>query len=159
MMHVQINAVGKIKKEMLKEAIEEYETRLSAHMKVEVIEIASARLAANPSEKEIEQAKAKEAEALLAKASDGYKVALDERGKMTDSVAFARIIRDVRDFRGGRLVFFIGGSHGLSREVRKQADLVLSFSKMTFPHELFRLLLFEQLYRGMTILQGGPYHK
>ncbi len=158
-MHVQIIAVGKIKKEPIREAIAEYETRLTAQMKVEVTEVAPARLSSDPSQKEIQKAKEKEGEALLARASAGYKVALDQRGRMTDSESFARLLRDVRDFRGGRFVFFIGGSHGLSREVRKTADLVLSFSKMTFPHELFRLILIEQLYRGMKILQGAAYHK
>ncbi len=158
-MNVQIAAVGKIKQETLREATWEYETRLTPHMKVEVTEVAPARLPSNPSQAEIRQAKEKEGEALLAKASAGYKVALDERGKMIDSESFAHLLRDVRDFQGGRLVFLIGGSHGLSRDVRKAADLVLSFSKMTFPHELFRLILFEQLYRGMKILQGAAYHK
>ncbi len=106
-----------------------------------------------------EDRKAEEATALSARIPTGWRVALDERGPVTGSERFAALLAMARD--GGRAhgTFFIGGADGLGDELRQSSDLVLSFGALTLPHQLVRVLVFEQLYRAMTILAGHPYHR
>ncbi len=107
-----------------------------------------------------ERARAHESETILKKInSDYFVIALDERGKQVTSEEFAELIREKRDFGPGKIQFIIGGSHGLDESVRKRANLVLGFSKMTFTHEMVRVFLKEQIYRAFTILIGKAYHK
>ncbi len=107
-----------------------------------------------------ERARAREAEMILKKINaDYFVIAMDERGKQLTSPEFADLIREKRDFGPGKIQFVIGGSHGLDDGVRKRANLVLGFSKMTFTHEMIRVFLKEQIYRAFTILVGKTYHK
>lgn len=107
-----------------------------------------------------ESARAEEAKTILKKInSDHFVIVLDERGKQLTSPEFAELIREKRDFGPGKIQFIIGGSHGLDEHVRKHANLVLGFSKMTFTHEMVRVFLKEQIYRAFTILVGKAYHK
>ena len=107
-----------------------------------------------------ESARLDESEAILKKLDrDYFVIALDERGKEMSSPEFAELIREQRDFGPGKIQFIIGGSHGLHDSVRKRANLVLGFSKMTFTHEMMRVFLKEQIYRAFTILIGKTYHK
>lgn len=107
-----------------------------------------------------ERARAHEADAIIKKLNvDYFVIAMDERGKQLTSPEFAELIRQKRDFGPGKIQFIIGGSHGLDEHVRKRANLVLGFSKMTFTHEMIRVFLKEQIYRAFTILVGKTYHK
>ena len=138
---IKIIAVGKIKKDWLKAGITVYHQRLP---EIELVEIKDAG-------KEQEAAKAKS----LLKTSDKL-IVLSEDGRTFDSVKFSRWLGQEAS---GKLIFFIGGPAGVSTDLKQQAHQVLSLSAMTFPHEVARLLLLEQLYRAKTILQGGSYHK
>jgi len=157
MMRLHIVAVGKVKHPFL-EAVEQYEEWLSAYARIETREVKSETLGRKASKKDIEEAKEAEGGRLL-EAAEGWIVALDRQGKPLSSEAFAEKLKDIRDFEGGEATFLIGGPHGLPRTVRKKADLVLSFSQMTLPHQLSRVFLLEQLYRAMKIIHGEAYHK
>ncbi len=155
-MKIKILAVGKIKFNYLDEGIEDYSKRLAKVCDLEIIEMKE------QSTEKMEEEKIKDLEGknILKKLDkDSYKIVLDGLGKQFTSEEFSEMIKEVRDFKDGKLTFIIGGAFGLSEEVLKQADLVLSFSKMTFAHQLFRLVLLEQIYRSFEILKGTKYHK
>ncbi|WP_416334908.1 23S rRNA (pseudouridine(1915)-N(3))-methyltransferase RlmH [Anaerococcus sp. DFU013_CI05] len=160
-MDIKIIAVGKIKEKFYKEAIDEYLKRMQAYNKIEIIEVNDEQAPESLSDKEIEQVKEKEGERILGKIDDGdYVVSLEILGKQLDSIGFANFIEnEMREGFGRNLVFVIGGSNGLSKEVSNRSNYKLSFSKMTFPHQLMRVVLLEQIYRGFRIINGHPYHK
>ncbi len=159
MMECTILAVGDIKHEYLKEGAALFEKWLAPYVKLSVVEVAEAKEPKNASAKDIETLKEKEGKVLLEKLPEGKVVALDAKGKAMKSEEFASYLEDIKNYDAGKVCFVIGGSHGLSRDVRKRANMVLSLSKMTFPHQLTRVILLEQLYRAMKILHNEPYHK
>ncbi|MEC1742754.1 23S rRNA (pseudouridine(1915)-N(3))-methyltransferase RlmH [Schinkia azotoformans] len=159
-MNISIFSVGKLKEKYLKQGIDEYLKRLGPYAKVEVIEVADEKAPENLSEVEMEQVKDKEGERILAKISDDtYVIILAIQGKMLSSEELAREIDQLATYGKSKIAFVIGGSLGLSKAVEKRADYALSFSKMTFPHQLMRLVLVEQVYRAFRIIRGEPYHK
>ena len=152
-MKINVIAIGKIKEKYLVDAIAEYSKRMSRYADFKVIELPDA-----PQGKSAEEQRAIESEALLSKAK-GFVVALDFRGKELSSEDFARFIETKCTEGQSEFSFLIGGSHGHTDALRAQADFVMSFGKATFPHQLFRVMLCEQIYRAMTIIAGTPYHK
>lgn len=159
-MKITIVAVGKIKEKYLRQGIEEYRKRLGRYAKLEIIEVADEKAPEHLSSQEMELVKQKEGERILAQiAPDDYVITLEINGKMLDSVVFARKIEDLTTYGKSKMVFVIGGSLGLSEKVRKRSNVALSFSKMTFPHQLMRLILLEQIYRSFRIIRNEPYHK
>lgn len=159
-MNITLVTVGKIKEKYLKEAIDEYTKRLSRYCKVEIIELPDEKTPDNASEKEEIQIKEREGRNILSKIKDNaYVVAMDLKGKHVTSEEFAQFIDTLGVEGNSNLVFIIGGSLGLSQDVIKRANYKICFSKMTFPHQLFRVMLLEQIYRGYRIIKGEPYHK
>lgn len=159
-MRITIIGVGKIKERYFTEAIKEYEKRLGRFCKLEIIEVIDEKTPEGASEAQEAQIRRKEGERILQKLSgNSYLVALAIDGKMLDSVELSQ--RMERWNVGGisHMTFVIGGSLGLSEEVLQRADEKLSFSKMTFPHQLMRVILLEQIYRSFMIRNGAPYHK
>ena len=159
-MNISIIAVGKLKEKYLKMAVDEYSKRLSRYAKLEIIELQDEKTPDNASEKEEVQIKEKEGSAILSKIKDNsYVIAMDLNGKQLTSVEISQFISNCAVMGNSNIVFVIGGSLGLSEEVIKRADYKLCFSKMTFPHQLFRVMLLEQVYRGFRIMNNEPYHK
>ena len=159
-MKITVIAVGKIKEKYFVGAINEYSKRLSRYCKLNVIEVADEKTIENASEAEANIIKEKEAERILKNISDdAYVVTLEIPGKMLDSVELADKIKNVTVSGKSHICFIIGGSMGLHDSVSKRADFKLSFSKMTFPHQLMRVVLLEQIYRAFRINNGEPYHK
>lgn len=156
---IRFITVGSLKEDYLREAVKEYEKRLSGFCKVEEVNLKEARLPQDPSDAEISRALAEEARAILASMPDrSYKIAMCVEGKQFSSEELAEKIE--RAFsEANELCFVIGSSHGLDESVKKAADLRLSVSKMTFPHQLMRVLLLEGVYRCMNIIKGTKYHK
>lgn len=151
--------VGSLKEGYLREAVAEYKKRLSQYAKTEQIELKEERIANEDNRAEIEAALSKEADKILAAIpKDAYKIALCVEGKQYSSEELARLIGDGCD-RSGKIAFIIGSSYGLSEKVKRECDLKLSFSKLTFPHQLMKVVLFEATYRSFTILAGKRYHK
>jgi 23S rRNA (pseudouridine1915-N3)-methyltransferase len=158
--NISIVTVGKLKEKYLKMGIDEYLKRLNAYAKVEVIEVADEKAPEELSESEMNQVKQKEGERILAKISqDTYVIALAINGKMQSSEELADTLDKLATYGKSKIAFIIGGSLGLSEEVLKRANEQLSFSKMTFPHQLMKLILVEQIYRAYRINRGEPYHK
>jgi 23S rRNA (pseudouridine1915-N3)-methyltransferase len=159
-MNISIITVGKLKEKYLKDGIDEYKKRLSRYCSIDIFEVQDEKAPENLSEKEEEQVKEKEGQGILKYIKDNtYVVALDIKGKLLSSEELSDFIGE-RGLKGdSSIAFIIGGSLGLSSEVLQRADYKLSFSKMTFPHQLMRLILLEQIYRGFRILKGEPYHK
>ena len=159
-MKVTVIAVGKIKEKYLKDAIAEYSKRLGKYCKLEINETVDEKTPDNASEAEEELIRTKEAQRILKHIRpDAYVVTLEIEGEQMASEQFAEKIRRLGVQGISHVVFVIGGSIGLGREVRARSDLALSFSKMTFPHQLMRAILLEQVYRGFRIINGEPYHK
>jgi len=158
--NISIITVGKLKEKYLKQGIDEYLKRLSSYAKVEIIEVPDEKAPEILSENEMLQVKAKEGDRILSKIHpDAHVIALAIEGKMKTSEELAERIDNLATYGKSKIVFVIGGSLGLSEEVMKRADESLSFSKMTFPHQLMRLILVEQVYRAFRIIKGEPYHK
>ncbi|MCC3870018.1 23S rRNA (pseudouridine(1915)-N(3))-methyltransferase RlmH [Terrisporobacter mayombei] len=159
-MRISIVCVGKIKEKYLKLGIDEFSKRLSKYCKLEVIELDDEKAPENLSDKEMLMIKDKEGKKILSKIKDNsHVIALAIDGKNLSSEELADTI-DSLGVRGtSHIVFVIGGSLGLSDEVLRRANYKLSFSKMTFPHQLMRLILLEQIYRSYRINNGEPYHK
>lgn len=159
-MKVTIISVGKIKEKFFSDAIKEYTKRISKFAKVEEIQISDERCDDNYSKKEIEQVVEKESKKIMKKIKDNaYVVAMCIEGKQFSSEELAKKIKNIYMEHGAEIVFVIGGSNGLSSEIKNRANLKLSFSKMTFPHQLFKVLLLEQIYRAFKINGGESYHK
>ena len=159
-MRINIVCVGKIKEKYLKFGIDEFKKRLSKYCKLEIIELDDEKAPENLSDKEMEMIKDKEGKKILAKIKDNsYVIALAIDGKNLSSEELADTINKLGIRGVSNITFVIGGSLGLSDEVLSRADYKLSFSKMTFPHQLMRLILLEQVYRSYRINNGEPYHK
>lgn len=159
-MKISIVSVGKLKEKYLKQGIQEYLKRLGAYAKVDVIEVADEKAPENMSEAEMLEVKRKEGERILSQiAPDSYVITLEINGKMLSSEQLAAKMDELATYGKSKIAFVIGGSLGISNDVQKRSDLALSFSKMTFPHQLMRLILLEQVYRGFRINRGEPYHK
>ncbi|MCQ2455345.1 MAG: 23S rRNA (pseudouridine(1915)-N(3))-methyltransferase RlmH [Clostridia bacterium] len=158
-MKIKIIALGKLKEQYLKNAWSEYEKRLSRFCDLEITELSPFSLPDNPSASQIESALSFEAEMIEKKIpKDYYTFALMVEGKDISSEEFAEKISDLSNF-GKNICFIIGSSYGLSQKIKEKADFKLSLSKMTFPHQLFRIILLEQIYRGFMINEGSTYHK
>lgn len=159
-MNISIITIGKLKEKYLKLGIDEYLKRLSTYAKVDVIELPDEKAPENLSEIEMEQVKNKEGERILAKINDDtHVIALAIEGKMKSSEQLAKDLDQLATYGKSKIAFIIGGSLGLSKQVMNRANDTLSFSKMTFPHQLMRLILLEQVYRAYRINRGEPYHK
>ena len=159
MQTIQILALGKCKEGYLREACREYEKRLSRYCRLQITELESAALSQNPSEKEIAAALEKEGEELLKRAK-GYCIAMCIEGKQLTSPGLAeKLEQAAQGGDSGAVTFLIGSSYGLAPAVKQRAQLRLSMSAMTFPHQLARVMLLEQIYRGYQILAGTKYHK
>ncbi len=159
-MNISIITVGKLKEKYLKQGIAEYTKRLSAYAKVEEIELADEKAPENLSENDMLIVKQKEGERILAKISpDTHVIALAIEGSMKSSEQLAANLDRLATYGKSKVAFVIGGSLGLSEDVMKRADETLSFSKMTFPHQLMKLILLEQIYRAFRINRNEPYHK
>lgn len=159
-MNISIVTVGKLKEKYLKLGIEEYTKRLSSYSKIEIIEVPDEKAPEILSDAEMLQVKKKEGERILAKVpTDAHVIALAIEGKQKSSEELADTIDKLGTYGKSKVTFIIGGSLGLSDEVLNRANDKLSFSKMTFPHQLMRLILVEQVYRAFRINRGEPYHK
>ena len=159
-MRINIVCVGKIKEKYLKLGIDEFKKRLSKYCKLEIIELEDEKAPENLSDKEMLIIKEKEGKKILSKIKDNsYVIALAIDGKNLSSEELAQTINKLGVRGVSNITFVIGGSLGLSDEVLSRADYKLSFSKMTFPHQLMRLILLEQVYRAYRINNGAPYHK
>jgi 23S rRNA (pseudouridine1915-N3)-methyltransferase len=159
-MKITLVTVGKIKERFYTDAIKEYSKRLSRYCKLEIVQVADEKTPDNASENVELKIKDKEGERILSFIKDGvYVVALAIEGEMIDSVKLSEKINSLGIRGTSHIAFVIGGSLGLSEAVLKRADYKLSFSKMTFPHQLMRVILLEQIYRSYRIINGEPYHK
>ena len=159
-MNITIIALGKLKEKYLRDAVDEYTKRISAYGKVDIIELNPVRLSDSPSQTEIDNALTKEAEEIKKKIPNGsYVFSLCIEGKEKSSEQLARSIKEVTLNGKSSIVFIIGSSFGLSPEIKKLSDCRLSFSPMTFPHQLMRVMLLEQIYRAFQINNNGKYHK
>ena len=159
-MKITLITVGKLKQKYLRDAIAEYTKRLSKYCKLEIIEVADEKTPDNASETVEEQIRNKEGERILKNVKDdAYVITLEILGKQLTSEQLADKI-DTLGIQGtSHIVFIIGGSIGLGQDVLKRSNYSLSFSKMTFPHQLMRVILLEQIYRSYRIINGEPYHK
>ena len=158
MMNIDIIAVGKIKEKYFTQAVEEYQKRLSRFVKFTVTEVLDEKIPDNASEKEKLLILEKEGEKILSKIKDGFVVALCIEGKQLGSEEIADFLEKT-SMTSSRITFIIGGSLGLSDKVKQRAGLKLSFGKVTLPHQLMRVVLSEQIYRGFKILNNENYHK
>ncbi|RGY99090.1 23S rRNA (pseudouridine(1915)-N(3))-methyltransferase RlmH [Clostridium sp. AM58-1XD] len=159
-MKITLITVGKIKEKFYEQAIAEYVKRLGKYCKLEILQVADEKTPDGASQAAEQKIKDKEGERILAQVREGaYVVALAIEGEMLDSVQLAEKIDRLGISGISHIVFVIGGSLGLSEAVMKRADYKLSFSKMTFPHQLMRVILLEQVYRSYRIISGEPYHK
>ena len=159
-MKITIITVGKIKEKYLKDAIAEYSKRLTKYCKLDIVEVADEKTPDNASEVVEEAIRDKEAERIMKHITDDmYVVTLEIGGKMLTSEELSTKIERLGIQGKSDVAFVIGGSIGLGKEVLKRSDYALSFSKMTFPHQLMRVILLEQIYRSYRIMKGEPYHK
>ena len=159
-MKITLIAVGKIKERYFEDAIREYSKRLSRYCRLEIIQVADEKTPDGASEALEEQIKEKEGRRILDQIREGaYVIALAVEGKQLDSLELAARMERLAVEGKSQLVFLIGGSLGLAKEVMRRADFALSFSAMTFPHQLMRVILLEQIYRSFRIRAGEPYHK
>lgn len=159
-MKITLITVGKIKEKYLKDAISEYSKRLSRYCKLEIVETADEKTPDGASELVEMQIRRKEGERIEKYLrEDAYVIALAIDGKMLSSEEFSEKIGSLGVNGVSHIIFIIGGSIGLDDQILKRADYKLSFSKMTFPHQLMRVILLEQIYRGYRILNHEPYHK
>lgn len=159
-MKITLVTVGKIKEKFFEDAIKEYSKRLSRYCKLEILQVADEKTPEGASEVVELQIKEKEGQRILSLIrDDAYVIALAIEGKMLDSEELAEKIEKLGVSGISQIVFVIGGSLGLSAQVMKRADYALSFSRMTFPHQLMRVVLLEQIYRSYRIMNHQPYHK
>lgn len=159
-MKVTVITVGKIKEKYLKDAIAEYSKRLSKYCKLEIIEVADEKTPEQASQAVGDAIRGKEAERILKYVKeDTYVITLEIQGQMLTSEELADKINQLGIQGKSHITFIIGGSIGLGQAVLRRSDYALSFSKMTFPHQLMRVILLEQVYRSYRIISGEPYHK
>ncbi len=159
-MKITLITVGKIKEKYLRDAIGEYSKRLGGYCKLEIIEVADEKTPDHAGEGQKQLILSREAERILKYIKeDAYIMTLEISGKQLSSEELAARIEQLGVQGRGHLIFIIGGSIGLGKEVLGRSDFALSFSKMTFPHQLMRVILLEQIYRSFRIIHGAPYHK
>lgn len=159
-MKITIIAVGKLKEKYLKQALDEYKKRLSKYCKLDIIEVADEKAPDNMSFAEEEQVKAKEGNKIIKYIKDdSYVIPLAIGGKERSSEELAKHIESLAVGGKSHITFIIGGSLGLSEDILEKANETLSFSKLTFPHQLMRIILLEQIYRSFRIINNQPYHK
>lgn len=159
-MNIDIICIGDIKEKYFSDAIKEYKKRLTPYTNINIIEINEYRLSNNPSKSEIQIGLEKEGEDILRKIDDrSYLVSLCIEGKQLDSINFSKKIEDITIEGYSNITFVIGGSNGLDKKIKDKSNLKLSFSKMTYPHQLMRVVLMEQIYRAFKIIRNEPYHK
>ena len=157
---IKIICMGKIKEDYLKDGINEYLKRLSRYTKIEIIELKDISLKDNMSLVEENKVKEEESRLIESKIKDtDYIISLDRLGEELSSIDLSKRLENTLSSVNKDIVFIIGGSLGLSNELIKKSNLVISFSKLTFPHQLFRLILLEQIYRSFKIMKGETYHK
>ena len=160
MLSIKIIATGDLKESYLREAIKEYQKRLSAWCKIEEIVLKEERLSDNPSKAQIDKALEIEEKHILEKISQkAYVIAMCVEGKQLSSEELASKISEITSIGKSEIVFIIGSSFGLSEGVKQRADFKLSVSKLTFPHQLLRVILHETIYRSLSIINGTKYHK
>ena len=159
-MKIKITCVGKIKERFYSDAIKEYSKRLGAYVNLEIVEVTDEKTPDKASEAINRQIKEKEGSRLLAKIKEQeYVILLDLRGRMYSSEEMSHQLSQAMLFGKSDFTFVIGGSLGVSEEVKQRANEVWCFSKMTFPHQLMRVILLEQIYRSFKIMHHEPYHK
>ncbi len=157
---IKIVAVGKIKEAWIKDGLNEYLKRLKAYDKVEIVEVNDISAPETNSNKENELVKEEEGKRLLKQIKDDeYLILLDLSGKEYDSLEIAKFIQNLYDTSHNKITFIIGGSLGVSEEVKSRANHILKLAAITFPHQLCRLILLEQIYRSFRINHNQPYHK
>lgn len=160
MMKITVIAVGKIKEKYFTGAIQEYQKRMGKYCKLEIIEVSDEKTPDKAGENLEQQIKDKEGERILNQIKeDAYVMALAIDGKMLDSIEFSQKINQLGIYGSSHIILIIGGSLGLSEAVLHRADEKISFSRMTFPHQLMRVILLEQIYRAYRIINHEPYHK
>ena len=159
-MNVNIIAVGKIKEKYIQDGIDEFKKRLSRYRNLNIIEVKDEKAPENLSDKEMELIKDREGEAILSKIPDNsYVISLEIKGKNISSEDLAKKFENLMVDGVNDISFIIGGSLGLSKKVTSRSNFKLSFSMMTFPHQIMRFILLEQIYRGFRIIKNEPYHK
>ncbi len=159
-MNIQLICVGKLKEKFFADAVREYEKRLSRFARVEIIELSDEKIPDTPSSAEEEKVRRTEGERILKRISDGaWVIAMCIEGETKSSEELSEHLKNAMLSGKSTVTFIIGGSLGLSPEVKKRADVCLSVSPMTFPHQLFRVMLMEQIYRAFKIMHGEAYHK
>lgn len=159
-MKITLITVGKLKEKYLKDGIAEYSKRLGRFTKLDIIELADEKTPDSASVAENQAILDKEGQKIFQKISDrSFVIALAIEGKMLSSEELSQTMADVTLRSFSDITFIIGGSLGLSPAVKQRADILLSFGKITLPHQLMRLVLVEQIYRAFMIQQGSPYHK
>lgn len=159
-MKITLVTVGKVKEKYLRDAIEEYKKRLSKYCKLEIQEVQDEKTPDAASENQENLIRSKEGERIMKYLrDDAYVITLEIGGKMLDSLEFSKKIENLGIQGKSHIIFVIGGSIGLGQQVLSRSDYALSFSKMTFPHQLMRVILLEQIYRGYRIMAEEPYHK
>lgn len=158
-MKISVICVGKIKEKYFSLAIDEYTKRLSKYIKLHIIEVSDEKAPENLSPADEDIIKLKEAERILKHIKNEYVITLCISGNTFDSVGFSKFIQNQKNNGTSHITFVIGGSLGLHKTVLERADYKISFSEMTFPHQLMRVILLEQIYRAERILKNEPYHK
>ena len=159
-MQITLICVGKIKEKFFKDAIDEYSKRLMRYCRLNIVEVADEMTPDGASDAQVDQILTKEADRIISKIPSGAHVmTLEIKGKEFSSEDLASHIETLGTGGVSHIVFVIGGSWGLHRTVTHRADTHLSFSRMTFPHQLMRVILLEQIYRSYRIINGEPYHK
>jgi 23S rRNA (pseudouridine1915-N3)-methyltransferase len=159
-LRISVVTVGKLKEKYLKQGIEEYLKRLGPYAKVDIVELPDEKAPENLSPADEIEVKRKEGQRIIDKLStDTFVITLEIKGKQLTSEQLATKLDELATYGKSKIAFVIGGSLGLSEEVMQRSDMALSFSKMTFPHQLMRLVLVEQVYRAYKINRGEPYHK
>lgn len=157
-MKINIITVGKIKEKYLKDAIDEYKKRLSKFCSLNIVEVDES-VAKVENESNIKKSLQDEAQSIISKIKNEYVIVLDIEGKEYSTIEVSEKIKEITLKGVSELSFIIGGSYGLDNSIKKRADFRLSFSKLTFPHQLFRVILLEQIYRVFKIINNEPYHK
>ncbi len=158
-MKIDIVTVGKVKEDFVLRGIKHYQKPLSKFATLHFNAIKPESISDQASSKDKDKAKEKEGKALLNRAKPSYKIALSYEGQTLSSEKFAKLLQEIQTYHGSKVTFFIGGSHGLSPEVKTKSDKIISLSKLTFPHQLTVLLLSEQIFRAFKIINNEPYHK
>ena len=159
-MFVQIVTVGKLKEKYLQQGIEEYAKRLGPYLKLQIIEVPDEKAPETMSDAEVQQVKRREGERILSHIRpEAHVVALAIDGQMWSSEELAANLDKLGTYGTSHVAFVIGGSNGLADDVLRRAQQKLSFGRVTYPHQLMRLILVEQVYRAVKIMRGEPYHK